>query len=126
MTGVQTCALPICFYNVTISEIEIRHIEENTKFKRAKEIQEKNDFHGTPCPFLKNNSCSIYEHRPLMCRRHTTLAPTNYWCQPENALKHEFSQIEFSELRRTYDLIRIESISSELWDIRQVFNFNNG
>jgi len=23
----------------------------------------------TPCPFLRNNECSIYEHRPLACRK---------------------------------------------------------
>jgi hypothetical protein len=27
---------------------------------------------GTPCPFLDNDSCSVYEHRPLFCRlRHS-------------------------------------------------------
>lgn len=27
---------------------------------------------GKPCPFLTNNSCSVYEHRPLSCRlRHS-------------------------------------------------------
>jgi Fe-S-cluster containining protein len=114
-----------CYYEVTISEVEIRYIEENTKFKRTNVIKDKTNFHGTPCPFLKNNSCSIYEFRPFMCRRHITLAPTNHWCQPDVSLKHQFSQLDFSEIRRTYNLIKKETNSMEVWDIRQVFNLNN-
>ncbi len=26
---------------------------------------------GEPCPYLKNNRCSIYAHRPLICRTYT-------------------------------------------------------
>ncbi|MBO9667385.1 MAG: YkgJ family cysteine cluster protein [Bdellovibrio sp.] len=27
------------------------------------------------CIFLKDNACSIYEHRPVMCRRHSVTSP---------------------------------------------------
>jgi uncharacterized protein len=28
---------------------------------------------STPCPFLKDGNCSIYEHRPLACRTHINM-----------------------------------------------------
>ena len=30
-------------------------------------------FSGQPCPFLEAGRCSIYEHRPLICRLHNSL-----------------------------------------------------
>ncbi len=30
---------------------------------------------GVPCPFLENESCSIYEHRPLSCREYLVSSP---------------------------------------------------
>jgi len=39
---------------------------------------------GTPCPFLKNGECSIYESRPLLCRTHFNFDRDNYWCRYEN------------------------------------------
>jgi Fe-S-cluster containining protein len=30
-------------------------------------------FNGKPCPFLVDNSCSVYEDRPLLCRTHHSL-----------------------------------------------------
>jgi uncharacterized protein len=38
----------------------------------------------TPCPFLKSNECSIYEHRPLECRANFNFDRDSYWCQYEN------------------------------------------
>ncbi|WP_413587037.1 YkgJ family cysteine cluster protein [Bdellovibrio sp. HCB274] len=31
--------------------------------------------HASQCVFLKDNTCSIYEHRPVMCRRHSVSTP---------------------------------------------------
>lgn len=30
-------------------------------------------FNGQPCPFLRENKCSVYEDRPLVCRTHHSL-----------------------------------------------------
>jgi uncharacterized protein len=38
----------------------------------------------TPCLFLKNGECSIYESRPLLCRTHFNFDRDNYWCRCEN------------------------------------------
>lgn len=36
-----------------------------------------------PCPFLENNSCSIYEERPLKCREYMVLSPAEYCADPD-------------------------------------------
>jgi Fe-S-cluster containining protein len=38
----------------------------------------------TPCTFLENNECTIYEDRPLECRRNFNFDRDNYWCRYEN------------------------------------------
>ena len=39
---------------------------------------------GTPCPFLEESECSIYEHRPLECRTNFNFDKDSYWCRYEN------------------------------------------
>jgi uncharacterized protein len=115
--GCSSC----CHYKVSISEIEIAHIENHTKIKRNEIFNQSENFHGTPCTFLKNGACSIYEVRPFVCRRHVTLAATNTWCNPEISNDETFPLLRFSGIDDAYDHIRRESESFELHDIRQVF-----
>jgi Fe-S-cluster containining protein len=40
-------------------------------------------FHlGIPCPFLEDESCSIYEDRPLMCREYMVTSPAVHCANP--------------------------------------------
>ena len=40
-------------------------------------------FHaGVPCPFLENESCSIYEIRPLICREYLVTSPPIFCQEP--------------------------------------------
>lgn len=40
-------------------------------------------FHlGIPCPFLEDESCSIYSERPLACREYLVLSPAAHCAQP--------------------------------------------
>lgn len=110
-----------CTYPVTVSEIEIQNIENSTGIKRKPIIlkQERSKF--TPCPFLKDGACSIYDARPFVCRRHVTMTETNEWCKPENAFEYSFPLLSFTEINKSYDLIRVESGQPSLVDIRDVF-----
>ncbi len=36
------------------------------------------------CPFLENESCSIYEERPLKCREYLVTSPAELCAEPEN------------------------------------------
>ncbi|WP_165671479.1 YkgJ family cysteine cluster protein [Metapseudomonas otitidis] len=112
--GCSSC----CHFAVTVSEVEVQYIEAHTKYKRRKQALPAEDFHGQACPFLKNNSCSIYSARPFVCRRHHSLAPSPEWCAPEKSFAGEFPQLKSSELETAFDALRV---SSPVWDIRQVF-----
>ena len=112
--GCSSC----CHYGVTVSEIEVQYIEARTKHKRLKQMLPNEDFHGQACPFLKENSCSIYLARPFVCRRHHSLAPTPEWCAPDKSAAGDFTRLESSELKNAFDALRV---GSPVWDIRQVF-----
>lgn len=111
-----------CHYPVTVSEIEIKYIERNTKFRKAK--RKNNDFkktNGKPCVFLINNSCSIYHARPYACRRHAVLTKTAYWCDPIRSGDEKFPLLMFSGFDAAFDYVRRESNSYNLVDIREAF-----
>ena len=41
-------------------------------------------FHiGVPCPFLVNESCGIYERRPMKCREYLVTSPAEHCATPE-------------------------------------------
>jgi len=111
-----------CHYAVTVSDVEIEHIERFTKKKRNRQPLPKKDFHGSPCPFLKQGACSIYNARPFVCRRHVTLTETNAWCDPSISNDETFPLLKFTSIEEAFEHIRIESNSIELSDIRQIFS----
>lgn len=60
-----------CHVPVLVTAVEAFYIQEKTGIeanivKRKKEKCRVPD--GSPCPFLKNDACSIYEYRPIACR----------------------------------------------------------
>jgi Fe-S-cluster containining protein len=78
-----------CYASVPITDFEAKYIGEkiNTAPAPIKQSIRRNlnEFSGkTPCHFLKDESCSIYEFRPLTCRIHMNFDIDNYWCLHEN------------------------------------------
>lgn len=56
-------------------------------------------FAGLPCPFLdRQGSCSIYEHRPLTCRKHASFFMDATHCDPAVMNDVEVPRVEFSGL----------------------------
>ena len=115
--GCSSC----CHYKVSISEIEIRYIENNEGIRRLKKLKLDKNYHGDACPFLVANKCSIYSSRPYACRNHVVFNESDYWCHPDLCNDIELPLISFSEVKKSYDLIRRTSESYEQYDIRQVF-----
>lgn len=109
-----------CYYKISISEMEIEYIERNTKHRRNKVLLQEGTYHGTPCPFLLNGSCSIYHARPFVCRRHHSLAPSAYWCHPDRS-DRPFPMIGFTNIDGAFDHIRRLTNAGPPRDIRQVF-----
>ncbi len=110
-----------CTYPVTVSDIEIKNIEIVAGVKRKAIIVKQERKTLSPCPFLEKGTCSIYDVRPFVCRKHVTMTETNEWCKPEKAFEYSFPLISFSEIDKSYDFIRDESGQPSLVDIRDVF-----
>ncbi len=45
-------------------------------------------FKQKPCPFLKNNRCSVYDHRPQLCRRYPYLDQGNVVAELDRFLRN--------------------------------------
>lgn len=65
-----------CYVNVQTTPLEASYIEEMTGIKMNKlmkgympHLDQKN----TPCPFLKDGVCSVYDYRPMACRSFATI-----------------------------------------------------
>lgn len=111
-----------CKYNVAISKLEIRHIKASAKVSSRQPLKRrKKEYFGKNCPFLTGDGCSIYAHRPYACRRHVTLAPSNYWCETSRVNQLEMPILSFKNLDDIYDAICIQANETMLFDIRDAF-----
>jgi uncharacterized protein len=83
-----------CHVSVPITQFEANYMGENlgiTPVALKQSVKHELSEFGshTPCPFLANGECSIYEVRPLTCRMHMNFDRDNYWCLHENWQKPE-------------------------------------
>ncbi|NQZ62561.1 YkgJ family cysteine cluster protein [Crocosphaera sp.] len=106
-----------CEIRVDVSEMELSLIK--SKARKAYNDATKDLSIGEPCPFLKNNLCSVYEVRPFLCRRHQVFTPTNDLCANNGDLGQEL--LSFSEVERSYVHILSESSFEKPKDIREYF-----
>lgn len=88
------CAL-CCYQRVVISQTEADAIGEAIG-RRAKilplshRVKPVNDYgKDTPCTFLVNNECSIYDQRPFLCRSYINLDDDALLCSFENWELHK-------------------------------------
>ncbi|EHR1005848.1 YkgJ family cysteine cluster protein [Vibrio parahaemolyticus] len=66
-----------CQNDVLITTLEANYIAKKTDYKVKRKFRlSKNN--RTPCPFLKEGSCSIYQYRPFNCRTLYTLDDPKY------------------------------------------------
>lgn len=105
-----------CDIPVAVSDLEILLIKEyldknHISYKKLnynKIFSKTNDpkeiigkkYTGIKCPFLKNNSCSVYPARPFVCKKHIAIG--NLSCSP--TIKNKFDDGGYIILN-TYDLI---------------------
>jgi Fe-S-cluster containining protein len=63
--------------------------------------------YGNPCPFLKKGACSIYEHRPLMCRVHWNMDEDALLCElhPEIDAGIPVPYLDVTTFRKLYIFI---------------------
>lgn len=70
------------FEAIKLSEVTGRKMTEVPYQPRELVIAEHNQRSVHPCPFLAEGTCSVYEHRPLVCRLHHSLSPRAEDCRP--------------------------------------------
>jgi Fe-S-cluster containining protein len=122
-TGCSHC----CHVDVEIIYAEAAYIQEMTGIKHNEIYKkQKNDFHKTktPCPFLKDNNCSIYEFRPIACRAFFTIDSVEF-CKRDDSPKHEIFTIEsWPTLMKFYSKIFFSG-NRRYGDIREWFSGEN-
>lgn len=80
----------------------------------------------TPCPFLKNNECSIYEVRPIVCRNFVVTDVDNLLCGFENraldlAQDPRFVPVQYIKALPMLEAYQKLAIDQPWADIRQFF-----
>ena len=88
-TDCTACANCCRVLSPTLSESDVErlaghlgmnHSEFASKYLKPTESPADNPWimRERPCPFLKDNRCSVYEHRPDSCRRYPYLEKPNF------------------------------------------------
>jgi Fe-S-cluster containining protein len=106
-----------CHIPVQISLNEAERIQERTGAEVIGPLPVGN-FHGVPCPLLKDGECSIYPDRPFACRRHVVFFATAYWCDVDRCNTIIAPQMRVTELETGFKQLLG---NSPLVDIRQMF-----
>src|SRR5690554_398111 len=60
----------LCCMDYSILPVEFSYIEKELISEGFKPVKPSTEAANETCVFLKNHECSIYEHRPVICRTH--------------------------------------------------------
>jgi|HubBroStandDraft_2_1064218.scaffolds.fasta_scaffold193575_2 Fe-S-cluster containining protein len=74
-------------------------------------------FSGKPCPFLKDNACSIYDIRPIACRIHHSIEESADPCDISKGVR-DVAQVD---LMKIADSVSMVTFPASLGDIREYF-----
>lgn len=120
MAGCADC----CRMNVQISALEAEQIATAIGRKAIKlqaSIRHPLDkFSGSECPFLKDDTCSVYEARPSACRLHASFDTDAYWCEPSRSAAIEVPMVRLDGAIRACSELAIQT-RSMVADIRDFF-----
>lgn len=77
-------------------------------------------YFGTPCSFLKNGECSIYEHRPLECRLHANIGHSPALCSTDVPIEESsVPNLDFQPFHIAYVALTVDQRG--LSDLRDYF-----
>jgi Fe-S-cluster containining protein len=134
-TACQDGCSHCCHIEVAITGIEALQLGSKIGVKPAKlspaKLRPKGSFsYETPCTFLVNNRCSIYEHRPFACRNHSSFEPTDEPCKLTNSdgTKKVSGQLvtpDFPGLKEALNVVVNLVGKTEYADIRDYFPNGN-
>lgn len=114
-----------CRMNITITSLEAETIAAATG-KPAAHVNwtiahPRDNFVGSPCPFLVAEQCSIYENRPLSCRKHASYFTTEKWCSPPHLNTIQAPLVRFGGLDEALAVISAKKGAVVFADIRDFF-----
>ena len=114
-----------CHVHVPIAAFEAHYLAEHVGLNAVplkRSIRhDRMEYSGkTPCVFLQNGECSVYEYRPLTCRMHLNFDIDNTWCLHEN-WNHPDAMIPrptINPLIQAYYLLpgRVEPVTADIRD----------
>ena len=114
-----------CRMNVTITSLEAETIAAAIGRPAARVTETiahpQDKFVGSPCPFLVADECSIYEDRPLSCRKHASYFTTEKWCSPPHLNTVEAPMVRFGGLDEALAVISAKRGAVVFADIRDFF-----
>lgn len=79
---------------------------------------------GLPCPFLRDNRCSVYEHRPLACRTLINLDDDDLLCR--HAEDGPPASVPYADARMFRALALAAQADSHFADVRDFFPMQGG
>lgn len=114
-----------CRMNITITSLEAGFIAASTGRAAAQIIttiaHAQDKFVGRPCPFLVAEECSIYDSRPLACRKHASYFTTEKWCSPPYLNSVKAPLVRFGGLDEALTVLSTRRGSPVFADIRDFF-----
>lgn len=94
-----TCTKTYCCQNteefhIFSEEIDVLSslITEQHRKNAVQSLEDKLKTGKYSCPFLEEDGCSIYEHRPLVCSSYAVVAETPEGCNDPNTYTHYIEQ----------------------------------
>ena len=114
-----------CRMNVDVTSVEAERLA-SVSGKRIARVttpvqHREGEFSGVPCPFLVNDSCSVYDARPYACRAHHSFDTSSYWCQPERAGAGEMGMAVLGGAKLAYGVLAGRTSMGGFADIRDFF-----
>jgi Fe-S-cluster containining protein len=116
-----------CNISVALSEHEAQRLGERIGIRPTPPPPEQEQaalerlYFRSPCPFMHDRLCSIYEHRPIACRLHFSLDVDAYFCQTTlDPADSAVPSVDLSEFWFAYAYLGIQ-LGSSIGDIRQFF-----
>lgn len=114
-----------CRMNVSVTSIEAERLSDITgrqARKLTRPVQHHLEkFSGVDCPFLVDESCSVYEYRPFACRAHLSFDLTAYWCQPQRSNVSGMGMAKMGGAQLAYASIASSTLLRGFADIRDFF-----
>jgi Fe-S-cluster containining protein len=112
------CYTPVPMH-YTEAQVIAEHAKQEMTVPDSYVMEPNMKYVGTPCPFLKNDKCSIYSSRPFACRVHYNMDRDESRCVLGNKPK----TVPYFN-RRPYDMAYVSAIGLDdlrYADIRDFF-----